>query len=294
MQVQVLTKRSVRESFTQDTVVATDVVHPLIGCLLEAEGVIGKSDWRPFNDFQKSLLHRLAHNRDLSAFEKELQSIASFDVDEINRFLEDSGFSISLNPFTNPQSFGVASVLVVNVQWKKKGEEEKVFFGGKAYPAVRQKGFLARSRAHNEPIVAIETQNGDTVFLTKAPHPLKSDELYPWVKEVSGAVSVSGSASVIFPCASLHQTKHLHELLDMEIDDGKYFIGQALQETKFKLDLLGAKVESAAAMELVFRSVRLSESETVVIDHPFVCWIRRNGIIDPYFMGYIPESAWKL
>jgi hypothetical protein len=140
--------------------------------------------------------------------------------------------------------------------------------------------------------VAIDTQNGDTVFITKSPRPLKSDELHPWVKEVSGAVALGGPASVIFPCASLHQTKHLHELLDMEIDDGKYFIGQALQETKFKLDLFGAKVESAAAMELTFRSMGLSV--TVVIDRPFVCWIRRNGITDPYFMGYIPESNWKL
>jgi hypothetical protein len=70
-----------------------------------------------------------------------------------------------------------------------------------------------------------------------------------------------------------------------------FYIGQALQQTKFRMNEKGAKVESAVAMSLN-RGMAV-EPEPYVIDRPFVLWIERPGMAIPFFAAVLCEDVWR-
>jgi hypothetical protein len=73
---------------------------------------------------------------------------------------------------------------------------------------------------------------------------------------------------------------------------GSYRIKQAKQQTKFKMNHIGAKAESAAAFGFAFECCSMPKPD-LVIDKPFYAWMTRKGLDVPYFAGYIDTSDWK-
>jgi hypothetical protein len=69
-------------------------------------------------------------------------------------------------------------------------------------------------------------------------------------------------------------------------------VAEALQQTKFRMNEFGARVESAVAMS--FRCMAACAPDPwVVIDRPFILWIERKGIGMPLFCGSFSEDAWS-
>ncbi|MDO8598851.1 MAG: hypothetical protein Q7S02_01975, partial [bacterium] len=55
----------------------------------------------------------------------------------------------------------------------------------------------------------------------------------------------------------------------------------------------GARAESAVAIAVTRGGSFEKPKPDLVIDQPFLCWIRRPGCRLPLFVGYFDTDSWK-
>lgn len=244
----------------------------------------------------------------------KIASIASDEAVEINRFLQEHGFSINLDPFPPPPPprFGVASVMDVLVEWPDKGEVQPLLAAdNNTYPGVKMNRASAFIVNQHEPVVYLQTKNRDyQVGMIIPDDPI--DDAFDLIDFVTARKEELGEdirqrisrltrryQGVIFPKISLDQEPDISWLEGMWTDgyykgvSGPSIIEQALQQTKFKMNEIGARAESAMAMRVMTLGAPAPEPEPYKIDRPFVCWIERKGISLPLFAAYIQYPDWK-
>lgn len=285
---------------------------PIVTALVKAEDILGPNrNWQPSNPRQTEFLNRYFSQR--SEIEKTLadaspaqplkiDSIASYTADEINEFLAKKGFNITLNPFTSPGEFGTASVMDVLVKWLnpgKSGQKLKAI-NNENYPAVILNGGVGilHSPTAENPLAYISTQHPDyKVWMTIPGKPIvDSFTLLDYITDVrKGPLSIDGRhEGLIFPKVSLDQRANIDWLKQMETtgkDGLPAIISQALQQTKYRMNEIGARAESAVAIGMT-RGFAVRK-EPLVIDRPFVTWMEKKGISFPLFAGYIDYPDWK-
>lgn len=284
---------------------------PIITALVKAEDILGPNrDWGAVNQVQANFLGRYFSRRGeiegtltntSSEQPLKVDSIASYAAEEINAFLARKGFNIALEPFTTPGEFGTASVMDVLVKWLNPGRSTQlVAADGQSYPAARLKEgvYVARSSVAENPVAFISTQHPDyQVGLIVPDEPIANDfKLVDFVANIrNDHLSPDYRyVGVIFPKVSLDQRVNIDWLKRMQTtgDDGlPAIITQALQQTKYRMNEIGARAESAVALG-VMRGMAPIENP-LVIDRPFVCWIEKTGISLPLFAGYINYPDWK-
>src|SRR6266567_1012163 len=121
---------------------STTVIYPIVTALVKAEEIIGpERAWQAVNSTQALFLSEFfASCRQESLSIAEIESIASFTADDINRFLRERGFRIQLAPLQrggNGRELGIASVLDLLVDWFRPGTGTIVRGqDGKFYPAA--------------------------------------------------------------------------------------------------------------------------------------------------------------
>ncbi len=288
----------------QTSVVSSTVCnHPIVACLVAMEQILGSNrKWRGVNVRQREFISEVfeAMRNEVSNF-PELESISSRDYNEINGFLKSKGFDIQLNPFY-PPDFGVASVLKLAMEWLVKGEATTIHKYGHSgmdqFPAVLMKkngtDFYEAPDFKN-PIVAIKTKTEDVVYLTMVDKPLLETDLRPMARVMLATKNPSfeNYLGVVFPMIDLDTQPDISWLCGMNTngDDGAPgIISQAKQQTRFKMDELGATVESAVAMA-VMRG--LGGPTYHIIDKPFLAVVERPSLKEPVFVGYLTEECWK-
>jgi hypothetical protein len=276
-----------------DTVVGA----PIAGALVEAERFVGPGrEWLPTNPEQEEFLRVFFATRaDLARFgAAELRSWASTDAGELNAVLEREGFTIRL-PALGADEFGVLSILDVLVQFVREGERATVTSDGTAYPAVRLQpaGMLpADDGDRGEPVVVLATASGDRLCLAVADRPRAGFDLLTHVDELRRELdrAVEPAGSVVFPMVDLVQEVELGWLVGLHTDaHPSYAVTYGAQQTKFRMDPRGARVESAAVAGVRFLSATPSD---LVIDRPFVCWIEREGVRAPILAAYVDQEHW--
>lgn len=289
----------------------TQVLLPIVGAVEKADQFLGgHREWRAENEAQRCFLegvYRPTHT--LVPAIPEIESVAGRSAEEINAFLARKGFSIRLDPFADPRDFGVASVLDVLVEWLKAGEIRTIRTGGREYPAVRIPAGGRRATVVRHfglpkfpnPIACLTTQSraGDIVCLTvldaaQVPDLITEGGFPSMVTDTVRFLNEYGG--VVFPMVSLDQEVDISWLLGLSTtgaDGLPAIVKQAKQQTRFRMNEVGARAESAVALG-VMRSMSLQEPKPdLVIDQPFLCWIERPGIPFPLFFGHITPDDWK-
>ncbi len=286
---------------TQKTTASTTVVsYPIIAALVEAETELGENRrWNAVNKAQQGFLDIIfSDTREEVGNIPEIESTSSRSHEVINNFLRRRGFSIQLDPFNQPGDFGVASVLKLVLEWMIKGKATTIQSKGVIYPAVRMdaKGVnFYNSPEHNHPIVVIKTKSGDEVGLTMVDESLSQEDLAFKAATVFKTLHPSDEefAGLIFPMIDLDQQPDVSWLLGMNTmgKDGRPgIISQALQQTKFSMDELGAQVQSAVAIAV---SRGIGGPVHHVIDKPFICVVSRGDLTQFIFTGYLAQDYWK-
>lgn len=276
----------------------TNVVYPIIACLNEAVKFIGSNlPWNPANEMQEQLLERcyIEDVKDLEKIQDIIDSIASTDNEELMRFFRERGFEFQIDPF-GPQEFGVGSVLSVLVKWVEAHKKRPVTRNGIRYEGVKaEENFLVYfSEKHEHPIVMLETQTDEKVYLTIADKSYEHLELLARVKDIDGSRIIKNKSStygsVTFPMVDLD---HSVDISWMErISNNGWFVTKAEQKTRFKMNHIGAKAESAVRMDFC-RGMSPRNEPNIIIDEPFFAWMTRPGLHDPLFVGYIAPEDWK-
>ena len=278
----------------------TVTMGPLTSCLLKAEEMLGKDRvWRAINELQSSFLLKFFNDIARGDIAKipELEAIASFKVDEVNTFMKDRGFPIELAPLQRGD-FAVASVLNVLVEWLVAGEVTSVHRG--RYPAVKlgKRNMLRyyTSPSNSHPIVQIPTKSGDWVYMTVVGHPPAGFGLVELAQELNRTSLPNDQfGDVIFPMADYDRKIDISWLVGLATTDTQgddWEITEALQQTRFRMNQLGARAQSAAAMS--FMKMGMAEQKPdLVIDQPFLIWITRDGLSQPLLTGFMAEDCWK-
>ncbi|MDO8621757.1 MAG: serpin family protein [bacterium] len=292
----------------------TQVLLPIVGAIEAANQLLGGNRrWDPRGpDRQRHFLKNVYEPMRLIVGEiPDIESIAARSTEEINAFLRRKGFSIALDPFTDPRDFGVASVLDVLVEWLERGDIRSIRTGGREYPAVRipvkdryaparsQRVLFFANRAFPNPVACLQTRSpaGDVVYLTvldasRVPDLLASPGP---LLDLTISMATPDYGGVVFPMVSLDHEVDISWLRGLEttgVDGLPAIIGQALQQTKFRMNEVGARAESAVALR-VTRGMAPRPKPDLIIDQPFCCWIERPGFPFPLFFGHITEDDWR-
>lgn len=282
----------------------TFVPLPIVHAIKKVDEMLGPDrKWQPINKGQKLFLERLfgpGKEDVLKLSEPELKSLISKVVEELNTFLRENGYNIQLEPFdTTRNEFGVVSILNVLVKWIQKGEIAQITTDdNREFKGVRLKDrlIICRSGGHPNPIACISTKSKDSVFMTIADKPFEGFGLVALVEKLNGDLSLDkGYSGVEFPMVDLDQEVDISWLRGMGTVDTKnepWFISQAKQQTKFRMNEIGARAESAVAVA-VKRGVCMERRKPLVINKPFFIWIMRPGLRKPLFVGYIAEDVWN-
>jgi hypothetical protein len=234
----------------------------------------------------------------------EIESIAAFSADEINRFLRERGFQIQLRPFQSNErwkEFGIASVLDLLVSWLEPGQERTLTGRDRReYPAVRLTKTVSsfyQSARHPHPIAQLKTQSSDLVYLTRLEHTLADFELFRYAQDLTGTLEpIYDYDGVIFPMVDLKQEEDVSWLSDLHttnLEGRETKIAQALQETHLAMNELGAHAKSAFAGSVMMSMAMRRPNPDLVIDEPFLIWFERPGLSKPLFVGRISEEDWK-
>lgn len=277
----------------------TSCFYPIVGALLGALDFLNAKDWSEVNETQKEFLAQFYNgatneSRDL----KELETRASTVAAELNSFLKERGFSITLDEFKDNE-FGVVSILDVLVEWVEKAQRRKLQHEGKMYDAAYlDDNFSAfKVEGHEFPVARIDTKrSGEYVYLTRSSKALESLELMNAVKNLQSKLEPDDTNydGLLFPMVELNQEVDISWLQNMFTMKGtqKWSVAKALQQTKFRMNEEGARAESAVA--LTMRCASVARPKPILkIDGPFFAWIVRDGLSMPLFAGYITPEEWK-
>jgi hypothetical protein len=263
---------------------------PILGCLnvAEMEGDARYSlgpnrTWHGASEIQDLFLRQILPHRaqtDLLS-EAELCSIASDKAEELNAFLASQGFpGVQLRPFTGPYDFGMASVLKVGVTWRIAGTADTLQTRHGEFPAARLKHGVNYYRAdrHAHPIASIPCANGDTVYITKMDDDIEGLDLVERGLTLLRSLTRADSEfdGLIYPMVNYDRMVDIDWLIGLWTTDQhgrRAVISQALQQTRFMMNHLGARTESAVALG-VTRGMSMSKPVMVVDDNFLVIHVR--------------------
>lgn len=256
--------------------------------------------WRTVNDAQRLFLERYFERfRAITATISDISSIASSEAEEINKFLADRGFTIQLRKFSQYE-FGIASILDLLVEWSIAGKQVPIRTSDRReFPGVELSKHccsFGRAQGHSNVIARLETKSTDMVYLTMMDQPESGADLIEigndlikrmrWTSEFEG---------MIFPMVNLRQTVDISWLLEMETDaqDGvPWYVSQAAQENRLRMNEIGAHAQSATAIAVKMRGIEVPKPK-LVIDKPFLVVFVRPGIDIPLFAAYVTEADWQ-
>ncbi|MCH7604459.1 hypothetical protein IID24_00455 [Patescibacteria group bacterium] len=274
-------------------------VYPIAKAVEEAENlVLGPNRlWVPANKNQEIFINGFLVPCRAEKI-PEIQSMASSDAATLNRFLREKGFSIELDPFGDNE-FGVVSILDLLVRWLNTGTVKSIHANGtgREFPGVRIGGedvSFYSAPPHEHPIAGLVTKSPDMVYMTMLDDPPEEFALVAKAEELSHEKKFSFEfGGLVFPMVSLDQMVNIGWLIKMATirsDDRPAEISQALQQTKLRMNEVGARAESAAAVGVVTLGGPMPDH---TIDQPFLIWIERPGLVTPLFVGHITEEDWS-
>jgi hypothetical protein len=270
---------------------------------MEAEEfVIESSGWNPVKIIQRDFLERFYTpcREEIPAIE-EIESVAHIDVEVINKWLKEHDFAIQLDPF-DENGFAVAAMLDLLGLWLAKGIGTSVVTDdGSTYPGVRMDtGFSFNTvGGSTNLVVALETGDQDIVYMMMADKVPSGFDMVTYVEEILLNMTPveRDYEAIVFPMIDLNEEGELEWLINLQLMIPQdrfpfYFIQQALQQTKLKMNQEGYRVKSVAAVAAMLGAAH-PEVPPYIINRPFIMWITRPGLSKPLFVAYLNTDVWK-
>ena len=254
-------------------------------------------DWTAYNEKQAKYLEIYRNCRGANIPEIESR-VSVGDVTPVNEFLRQRGFSIQLDQLGDPRDLAIASILELFLKWLSKGEKSSVFYLSEPYSAVNLTSGVevVRCDGFSNAVAKIATKNGDTVYMTiPMAKPIDSFGVF----ELARKLIVAGTSRtqtyedrVIFPKIELDTQPDISWIIGLSDRlKEKWEIGQALQQTKVKMDEEGVTIKEAVAIGVVCLSA-FRPSIPLVINKPFLFVVKREGLKEPLFSAYLDTDGW--
>lgn len=276
---------------------ALDII-TIMHALSVLESELGIDRWQAKNLDQERMFGWLEAHREQIAKITGLDAKASRFWEELNKFLTDRKFQPLFDPFDPSMGIGVASVLDKLVHWKE-GPGQKVMIStadgltpGFELPAKGVNVYSVDGYSGSY-LVELLTKTDDTLWLFITSNTnwdgLELAELSMDImgrsrkivmrKSWSGGSDYPAFAGAQVPMLDFDVEPDISWLIgaDTVTNSGEYyFVSQARQQFKMRMDETGArvKVATAIAMERCMRD----EAEPLIIDCPFYGWWTQKGL----------------
>lgn len=290
------------EQEPQELSTSTLCVLPILGCIHAAEkymeeGLNISAERAPVTEEQEQFLELFEDLLTVIPELKELQSLADTSAKPVNAWLKERGFDIEL-PEPDESGFAVASILDILVSWLHTGK--RTFIKGvntnEEFTGVHLKSGVNVAHlpaVHANPVVRIATKEGYSVCMSMVDNvPEGITGLFLKVAELEQVKAASHHFDgVQFPMVDLDQRPDIGWINGLQFGAG-LFVSSAMQQTKFRMNEKGARIESAAGMS-VMRSMTVNKKLPHVIDKPFLLWVSKDGLDFPVFAGLMCEDVWK-
>ena len=193
----------------------------------------------------------------------------------------------------------IASKLDLFLKWLQKGGKTDVKYGASRFKAVDLGRGISIMRHKDFGLVAkVKTRNGDTVYMTiPKSKPRDGFETLDMARKVmtggSSAGGTLGYSQVVFPMIDLDAKPDISWLEGMSDPDwNKWKIDEAKQETKIKMDEVGARVREAVAIHAMTKGIHHAPRK-FIINKPFLFAVHRNGLKEPFFSAYLSLDGWQ-
>lgn len=284
-----------KESSVMKTVIGS--FYTITACHAKTLREIGASSWKAINLIQERFLQIFeACKSDVEQIREIEYEVGIGTVDPVNTFLRRKNIDIQLNSI-GPREIAVASVLDLLVKWVFEGQHSIILKEAKEYSAVLLNRGVLVSLVNNfpNPVAVIKTRTEDRVLMTilteQPASPFEVFELtYKLVEDQESAEIAWNFEGVKFPMINLDIQSNIEWLIGMRTNG--WNIGQALQQTKVKMNEKGAHVKEAVAMAAE-ASAPGEEQQPLIIDKPFLLVFQRPSLKRPLFSAFLAEDCWK-
>lgn len=267
--------------------------------------------WQPKSAEQTNFVHARSKHSMIEYLRDNCKTKVSRYYNEINRFLQENDFDIQLAPFDPVDCCGFAAILKLLVKWKTTGTEGHRVTpknGEQSYKAFMLKDFKYWLDDGRNVLLEIETKDPNVrMFIRRDDQSefagVSSYEALNAIETLKRRFGLQNSSArchsdkeddmLIIPVIEYDQEEDISHLLGLRAPcKGNVLrIVDAKQQTKFQMNHLGAKVESAAAV--VCRQECYIPPFIYTVDKPFFVWLEHKGYNLPLFVGYMTNDSWK-
>lgn len=268
-------------------------VYAALAALRELAGTT--RPWTTSNAEQRRFTARAKELEHLLATIPELRAVASRDAADVNAFLRACGSAIQLQPWdAASDGCGAAGALDLRMRWSSAGAKStlRCALDGASYPAAilpRKTVLLHTSRIDGATVAEVLTQGADRVFAAVA-DPAPDADLVAYAQGVRTSLRFPECGQLVLPMVDLDARVDLGWLLGLRTSDarGPLIISQALQQVRLRLNELGARAQSEAAV-----AARRGMGRSLTIDRPFLLWVERAGLPEPLLAAHVCPDSWK-
>lgn len=265
----------------------SQVTYPIVAALVKAEAVLGPDRcWTPKNAEQEAFLREILY---------EVRGEVSEGIRSLN-----SSYSLTGNELT------IKGVLDLLVKWVERGTTTTIERDGQEWEGIRLTRNQARvhflvSDIHPHPIVVLPTQSDDVLYITvldSAPDPLGLRSLATTLLEEKKWPTYD-YGGVRFPMVDLCHNNEVAWLGGLETNtklngqEVPAWLAQAWQETKLRMNEVGAHVRSEFRGSVVIGARISHEPPDYIVDKPFLLVFTRPELKQPLAALYITEEDWK-
>lgn len=265
---------------------------------LEKEFLGVDRQWLVQNKKQKQLFEIYAAYKDVLPQIKNLKALASIDWKALNAFL----ISEKFNPmFDGPlDGIGVVSILDKFVKWAEKGVVCQIRSKGKIYPGFELKGGnfnVYRVKHAQQPLIELITQSDDRLFLMMNEKSGDELKLFDAVEKVMAVKEYMPNpfSAVQIPKIDFDIKPDISFLVGANTRDLEkrfWFIAQALQQFKFRMNEKGARAKVATGI-LLSKGLSFEPEKKLIFDKPFLGWFMQKGIPLPLAIFHAEQDSWK-
>ncbi|HEY1352150.1 MAG TPA: hypothetical protein VGF67_21225 [Ktedonobacteraceae bacterium] len=294
---------------------ALDVV-TILHALDTLDKELQTTGWNPKNPAQLEVFERLGALREPLARITGLDAKASRFYEELNAFLAQRGFSPLIDPFDPKKGLGVVSILDKLVRWLHgPGTRSDISTRKGAMPGFElpPNGVNVYEVAGSSGSYLLEllTQSDDTLWLfmhdktdlegldmvklamdvMRKPHrtPMSPDPFG------IGRGESPAFAGAKVPLIEFDVKPDLSWLLGADtttVSGAHYFVAQAAQQFKMRMDETGARVKVATAAFAVRQAMILGPA-VFLVDRPFYGWWTQRGIDLPMAVFFADWDCWR-
>ena len=267
----------------------------LVAALRASKRIIGHDPrWRPLNKSQREFLEEYYWVDSVGIDQLPgVESLASFSAGYLNAFLAKRGFPELKTPEIAYPDFGLASVYHQTRLWQEPGQEETVWNADTEYPAVFLKGPQLRFYSMpllDGPVVAIDTDVGDIIFLTVAGLPQDPFDVQRMIAHIERDMRGETEwGSVKFPMVDVQATDTVDWLQHLAYE--QYKVASTTQCLRFKMNAQGSRQSDGAVIRAVASGLKVRR-KCLVIERPFIAWVRTQSVQQPLGIYYLPPHCW--